>query len=643
MDALSEANSARTAAESESALAKAREHLLSLQHQEGYWSFELFVDVLTLCDYLLYYQWRGTLDRSKLTQGIRRLLTQQLPDGGWSLYYGGPSEINLTVKGYLVLKLAGFDINDPRMVRGRETIIRLGGIKKMNTYSKLMLALLGVVPWSCLPCIPAEIVLFPNWFPFNIYELSSWSRNMVVPLTIINHFKPVRPVDPKYRLDELFPDGFDEGSLKLDWDSRWLSVRNFFLAIDRLLKLHEISPVRPLRSRALKKAEEWVLERIGDGCDGMGAIFPAMAYTLIALECLGYDESHPLIAKELKNLRDLEVLDPADSSLRIRPCFSPTWDTAICMIALLKSGLAADHPRIIKAADWLISKEIRRFGDWHVKNPYPDASCWAFEFRNECYPDVDDTAMILLALQLAKSSGPFRQKWVMQRATGWMMSFQCRNGGFAAFDRDITKAWLEKIPFADHNAILDPPCSCISGRVLEVLGNQAYSIHHPTVAKTIAFLNSTQEEDGSWFGRWGVNYIYGTWQTLRGLRAIGVNLHEARYLKARDWLESCQNLDGGWGETPGSYDEPRIKGQGPSSPSQTAWALMGLLAFGDPNRPSIIRGAQYLLNTQESDGSWHESTANGTGFPKVYFLRYDSYRLGWPMLALAEFVDAVRR
>jgi len=643
MDALNEANSARTIAEAERALTKAREHLLSLQHQEGYWSFELFVDVLTICDYLLYYQWRGTLDRSKLKQGVRHLLTQQLPDGGWSLYYGGPSEINLTVKGYLVLKLAGFDINDPRMVRGRETIIRLGGIKKMNTYSKLMLALLGVVPWSCLPCIPAEIVLFPNWFPFNIYELSSWSRNMVVPLSIINHFKPVRPVDPKYRLDELFPNGFDEDSLKLDWDSQWLSVRNFFLAIDRLLKLHEISPVRPLRSRSLKRAEEWVLERIGEGCDGMGAIFPAMVYTLTALECLGYDESHPLFAKELKNLQDLEVPDPADSSLRIRPCFTPTWDTAICMIALLKSGLAADHPRIIKAADWLISKEIRRFGDWHVKNPYPDASCWAFEFHNECYPDVDDTAMVLLALQLAKSSGPVRQKWVMQRATGWMMSFQCRNGGFAAFDRDITKAWLEKIPFADHNAILDPPCSCISGRVLEVLGSQAYSIHHPTVAKTIVFLNSIQEEDGSWFGRWGVNYIYGTWQVLRGLRAIGTNLHEARYLKARDWLESCQNPDGGWGETAGSYDDPRIKGQGPSSPSQTAWALMGLLAFGGPSRPSIIRGVQYLLNTQESDGSWHESTTNGTGFPKVYFLRYDSYRLGWPMLALAEFVYPVRR
>jgi len=641
MSAVNQTYTIQSVAAVEQTLKKAQSHLIGLQHPEGYWSFELFVDVLTLCDYLLYLKWHGSLDSKKINQGVKHLLDQQLPDGGWSLYYGGPSEINLTVKGYLVLKLAGYAINDPLMTKIRNTIKRLGGVKKMNTYSKLMLALLGLVPWESLPCIPAEIMHCPNWFTFNIYELSSWSRNMVVPLTIIDHFKPVRALPPEYRIDELFENEEDK-KLSLEWDNKVFSARNFFLFLDKFLKLYELLPATAIRTKAIKKAEAWILERISDGSDGMGAIFPAMVYTLIALECLGYNESHPLFKKELQDLQAFEIYDAENQSLRLRPCFSPTWDTAISIIALVKSGIPADHPAIVKAADWLISKEIKRFGDWHIKNPYPEASGWAFEFNNEFYPDVDDTAMVLLALRLAKSSNPTNQKRVIETATKWLMSFQCKEGGFAAFDKDVTKPWLEKIPFADHNAILDPPCSCITGRVLELFGNQGFSYNHPVVSKTIRFLNSIQEADGSWFGRWGVNYIYGTWQALRGLHAIGVDLSKPQYIQARDWLESCQNSDGGWGETAESYENPALKGKGPSSPTQTAWAVMGLLAFGDPSRNSILRGINYLISTQNPDGSWTETVTNGTGFPKVYYLRYDSYRLGWPILALAEYLELVK-
>ena len=463
---------------------------------------------------------------------------------------------------------------------------------------------------------------------------------MVVPLAVINHYRPVRPLPEPYRIDELYPEGINPRKLRLSWDRQVWSARNFFLALDRMLKVHEKLPIKPFRRRALRVAEQWILERIGEGSDGLGAIFPAMVYALIALECLGYTEDHPIFQKALKDLQDLEVYDPEDDSLRVRPCFSPTWDTAMSVIALTKAGVPSDDPAIRKAAEWLLKKEIRRFGDWHKKNPYPEASGWAFEFNNEFYPDVDDTVMVLLALNRADSSDPNYKLQVMRRATGWVRSFQCKNGGFAAFDKDVTKPWLEKIPFADHNAILDPPCSDISGRVLEWMGHAGYKPTDEVVARTIQFLRQIQESDGSWFGRWGVNYIYGTWQALRGLRAVGLDMKEPWIQRALQWLESCQNEDGGWGETAASYEDVSLKGKGPSGPTQTAWALMGIMAAGGADRPSVQRGIEYLLRTQNPDGTWDETTTNGTGFPRVYYLRYDVYRYVWPLVALAEYREA---
>ena len=390
------------------------------------------------------------------------------------------------------------------------------------------------------------------------------------------------------------------------------------------------------RSLALKRAEQWILERVDKRSDGLGAIFPSMLNMLFAFKCLGYPDDHPVMRKCEKDFFDFRVFDEENDDFRIQPCFSPVWDTAITSVALASSGLPPDEPRLQKAADWLISNEIRTFGDWVVKNPYPEASGWAFEFHNEFYPDVDDTFKVLLALRMIQASDPQKQNEVMHRALNWAKSFQCKNGGFAAFDKDVTKEWLDHVPFADHKAILDPPCSDITARALDCFAKLGVSRTDPVIKRAIQYLRNTQEEDGSWWGRWGVNYVYGAWLSLRGLHSIGEDMNQDWLVRSREWLESCQNADGGWGETCASYYDKRLKGQGPSTASQTAWGLMGMLTCEDPTRPSIQRAAHYLTSTQQEDGSWKEDYITGTGFPCVFYLKYDMYRNNWPLLALSE-------
>ena len=341
--------------------------------------------------------------------------------------------------------------------------------------------------------------------------------------------------------------------------------------------------------------------------------------------------------KQLKHLEEFEVDDIANNDFRVQPCLSPVWDTAITSVALAESGVAPNHPALQKAANWLLSKEVRIRGDWQYKNPHPEASGWAFEFNNQYYPDVDDTFKVLLALRLIQTEDENNKQKVMERGLDWALSFQCADGGWAAFDKNVMKYWLEDVPFADHNAILDPSCSDITSRCLELLGVLGYRSNHRFVKRAIDMIKRTQQSDGSWLGRWGVNYIYGTWLVLRGLSALGENMNEDWIVRGRNWLESCQNPDGGWGETCASYDDPALKGKGPSTASQTAWALMGITACGDPNRSSLQRGVDYLLRLQNTDGSWTEEETTGTGFPKVFYLRYDMYRNNWPLLALAEY------
>jgi squalene-hopene/tetraprenyl-beta-curcumene cyclase len=559
----------------------------------------------------------------------------QLPDGGWNIYHGGPAEVNATIKGYLALKLAGIPVTDPRMLRAREVALRMGGVPRMNTFSKLYLALLGLFPWDYVPTIPCEIILIGKWFHVNFNEMSSWSRSMLVPLAIINHFKPTRALHPSVTLSELYPEGYHERDLALPPDPDRFTLRNVLLWLDRFHKWIERNRLRPFRKMALKKAEQWMLERF-EGSDGLAAIFPAMLNSLLALKALGYADDHPQVLRAERELKKLE--HETESSVRIEPCFSPVWDTAIVAIALHESGIPGDHPALKKAGDWLVTKEIRFRGDWAIKNPAKvEASGWVFEFNNKWNPDVDDTAMVLLALRKIPTSEVKLRDESFRRGLNWMMTFQCRDGGWASFDKDCTKSVLEKVPFADHNAMLDPECADITARILELLGYEKFSRDHPQVVKALDFIRERQEADGSWYGRWGVNYVYGTWQVLRGLRALNLDMQEPWLLKARAWLESVQHEDGGWGERCNTYDDPVFKGQGPSTASQTAWALMGLCAFDDPERPSIRRGIEYLARTQNPDGSWTEPETTGTGFPRVFYLKYDMYRNSWPLLALATF------
>ena len=619
-------------------ITRAQQHLLGQQKAEGYWVGELLVDSTLVSDVVAFMHWTGDVDFNKQSRCVKHLLDRQMPDGGWNVYYRGPSELNATVKAYFALKLSGFSAQDPRLLKAHATIVRLGGIPKSNTYTKLFLALFGQYPWKYLPIIPAEVILLPNWLHFNIYEMSSWSRGMVVPLSIINHFRPVRHLPPDKQLHELFPYGTEHTNLGMPFDRKFFTWKNFFLGWDRSLKFLETLPWKPFRRRALKKAEAWILERIGDGCDGLGAIFPSMMYTIMVLKTLGYGDDNPIVRKAAKDFMDLEVHEEDRDQFRMQPCLSPIWDSAITAFALVESGIPADDPKIQKAGEWIISKEVKDFrGDWRHKNPTPYTSGWAFEYNNKFYPDVDDTFKVLLALGVIKMPDEAAKKEVMERALKWAVSFQCKNGGFAAFDKDVTKKWLQDVPFADHNAILDPPCSDITSRALEVFGRMGINSKEPFVKRAIRFVKDTQLPDGSWEGRWGINYIYGTWLVLRGLRAIGEDMYQDWILRGMNWLESCQNADGGWGETPATYDNPKLKGQGESTPSQTAWALMGIIAATDHLRPSIFRGVEYLARTQNADGTWTEDHITGTGFPKVFYLKYDMYRNNWPLLALADF------
>ena len=623
---------------------RAQQNLLRLQHSDGYWCGELFVDSTLCSDYVLFMHWADEIDPVIEEKCVAHIRRRQLEDGGWNIYEGGPSDVNATVKAYFALKLAGHAPSQPWMQEARACILRLGGIPKMNTYAKLYLALLGQFPWRYLPTVPVEIMFMPRWFFFHIYQVSSWSRAMLMPLAILNHFKPTKQLPADRQLHELYPIGSEESDLGLGWQKPRLSWPNFFLICDRILKILHSLPWKPWKRVALARAEAWMTRRMGEGSDGLAAIFPAMLNSLIALKTLHYSSEHPLYVKAKKDFAGLFVDDPQD--FRIQPCLSPVWDTAINLVALLESEIDPQDPQIARAVAWLAAKEVRTPGDWSVKNHHVPPSGWAFEFNNVYYPDTDDTMMVLTALARAgarEKSAPPEMGALFDRALRWLLSFQCKDGGWAAFDKDVMQGWLEDVPFADHNAILDPTCSDLTGRVLELLGYIEFDRDTTIVRRALRFLRETQEDDGSWYGRWGVNYIYGTWQVLRGLRSIGEDMRQQWIVRARDWLESCQNEDGGWGETCASYDDPTLKGKGPSTASQTAWALMGLIAAADQTDPSALDrrsirlGIEYLLSTQTADGSWIEPEVTGTGFPRVFYLRYDMYRNNFPLMALATF------
>jgi len=624
------------------------EHLMELQDPGGYWCADLTADTTLESDYILLQLWmhppRGGKwnppTRALIDKAVRSILERQLPDGGFNIYVKGPSEISATVKAYFALKVAGLPVDDPRLLRARDRILALGGLQAANSYVKINLSLFDMYPREYCPSIPPEVMLLPGKF---LYQMSAWTRAIVVSLAITHSSNPRRPVPDGFNLDELYKPGV---SLEFQRGEHWISWRNFFLAADRFLKFWEKHGSQSIRKRALREAEKWMLARC-ENSDGLGAIYPPMMYAIMALDVLGYAPDHPA-SQEARYQFDRLMIDDGERFL-FQPCFSPIWDTGITGFALGEWS-AADHKEsfaaarndaaLRHAADWILSKEVRVPGDWSVKRPKTEPSGWGFFFRNDHYPDIDDTAMILLALSRARATDASAQRACHERALRWILDMQGKDGGWAAFDVDNDWNFLNHVPFADHNAMLDPTCPDITGRVLEALGAHGLESTHPAVERGADFLVRSQLADGSWYGRWGVAYIYGTCFALRGLRAAGYDNREAGVLRAGEWLRSIQNADGGWGESCSSYDAGSYV-RAESTPSQTAWALMGLIAGGDTNSLSVHSGIEYLLETQRPDGSWDEELATGTGFPRVFYLNYHYYRLYFPLIALSEFVKHI--
>jgi squalene-hopene/tetraprenyl-beta-curcumene cyclase len=616
----------------------ARRLLFSQQHKDGYWCGELEADATLEADYIILHTMLGTGDPERFAKAARYILQQQNGDGGWSIYKGGPSNVSASVKAYFGLKLAGYSASAPPLKRARAKILELGGVTEVNTFTKLYLCFFGQYDYDAVPAIPPEIVLFPNWFWFNIYEISSWSRAILVPLSICYAKKPFKKLPDEMGVEELFVGGRDKSRMHLHWAEKLVSWRNFFLVLDRLTHWAERVHIRPLRSIALRKAEKWMLERF-EMSDGLGAIFPSILNSVIALRCLGYSIDDPQFIRAMDEFEKLGIEE--GDTFRMQPCVSPVWDTAYALFVLGEAGVPADDPRMIKCADWILQKQVRNVGDWKVKNPEGQPGGWYFEFNNEFYPDVDDSAQVCLALSRVEHPNGRYQRESVQRAIDWVLSMQCRNGGWASFDKDNDRMVFQYVPFADHNAMLDPATVDITGRILEMLATYGYDKSHKAVKKAIEFIRKEQEPDGSWFGRWGVNYIYGTMLVLRGLEAVGVDHHEPYVQQAAEWLRMVQNPDGGWGETCGSYDDPNQKGIGESTASQTAWAVLGLMAANDLRSDSVARGIAYLLRTQQKDGSWDENYYTGTGFPRVFYLKYHMYRQYFPLLALTTYAKMV--
>jgi squalene-hopene/tetraprenyl-beta-curcumene cyclase len=606
--------------------------LMKIQDPQGFWCGELTADSTLESDFVLLQLWMdppapgepwNPASRARLEKACRQILSRQLPDGGWNIYQPGPSEINATVRAYTALKLCGYDIDSPALARARQRALELGGLQACNSYTKINFSLFGMFPRRWVPSVPPEIVVAPGDI---LYEMSSWTRSILIPLSIVQAIGHVRSTPLGMNVDEL-----------LDPDKKFSLPRRdsgalFFSQVDRAVKLWERRGLKNVRARALREAERWMLERTRY-TDGLGAIYPSMMYSIMAMQSLGYPEDQPDLLEAIRHFNNLILED--ETRFQFQPAVSPVWDTAICAYALGETDCAPAQESLTKAADWLLSKEIRRKGDWAIKRPNLPPSGWAFEFANEFYPDIDDTAMVLLALRHAKANDPAKQEQAERRAINWLIGMQSSDGGWAAFDYDNNWQILNKVPFADHNAMLDPTCPDITGRVLDALIKCGVPAEHPSIQRGVQYLIYAQERDGSWYGRWGVNYIYGTFLAMRGLAAAAPLKSQETLRKAADWLRSIQNSDGGWGESCESYRQNRYVPM-PSTPSQTAWALLGLMAAGDKTSAAVTRGTAHLLDTQQShDGRWKEDLTTGTGFPNVFYISYQLYKDYFPLLALA--------
>lgn len=620
------------------AMDRGRVGLLARQNSDGHWVGELEGDTILESEFILLLAFLGKHDDSRVKRAANYLRTKQLPDGGWANYPGGPAEVSVSVKAYFALKIAGDSLSEPHMARAAKVIRNLGGAEATNSFTRFYLALLGQLPFAACPSVPVELILLPRWFFFNIYAMSAWSRTIFVPLSIVDAFKPVTRLPEPMHIRELFLEPPETPRWPAKPTKKWLSWTNFFLGIDWILKRGEQFRLTPFRRFAVRKAVAWMRERCRES-DGLGAIFPPIIYHAAVLKCMGASNEDPEMQWVLKQLDDLGIEE--NEALRLQPCLSPVWDTALSLIGLADAGQRGDSEAIVSALGWLLDKEVREAGDWAKTVRGVEPSGWYFEYRNAPYPDIDDTAMVLIALARAGYSSRTVAQSAIHRALNWLVAMQNSDGGWAAFDRNINNEILTKVPFADHNAMLDPSCPDITARVLEALSHYGYRVGQKPVDIAVRFILDHQEESGAWFGRWGVNYLYGTWQVLVGLAAIGFDMNAMVIRRAVRWLKESQNADGGWGETCRSYDEPELAGRGESTASQTAWAILGLISAGEAESPEVRVGIEYLVGTQNADGGWSEEPFTGTGFPRVFYLKYHMYPVYFPLMALSRYSQLI--
>ncbi len=620
----------------DSAIQASQKYLLSTQDPAGYWWAELESNVTMTAEVVLLHKIWGTDHSRPLDKARTFLLGEQRSHGGWELFFGDGGDLSTSIEAYLALRLLGVGADDPVMVRAAEFIRERGGITSSRIFTKLHLALVGCYDWRGLPSLPSWVMLLPPGAPVTIYEMSSWARGSTVPLLIVLDRKPVFMTQPAVRLDELYTEGIDRARFELPKsDTDWLA--NLFVTLDQGFKWAESLGLTPLRDEGLKAAERWVIER-QEASGDWGGIIPAMLNSLLALRTLGYDPHDPVVVRGMAAVDRFAI--ETEHTYRVQPCVSPVWDTALVIRALVESGLAPDHPALVRAGEWLLSKQILDYGDWSTKNPDGEPGGWAFEFENRFYPDVDDTAVVVMALDIVRLPDEAAKRRAILRAEGWVVSMQCRDGGWAAFDIDNDQDWLNRIPYADLKAMIDPNTADVTARVLEMYGRTGLTLDAGRRTRALNYLRRTQEPEGCWFGRWGVNYLYGTSGVLAALAAFDPTADRTPVRRACEWLRRVQNSDGGWGETCRSYDDRTLMGQGNSTASQTAWALIGLdaVAEGSPSHMATIeRGVEYLLNSQEADGTWNEAEFTGTGFPGHFYLKYHLYQQHFPLTALGRY------
>ena len=609
-------------------LARAQDHVLGLQHADGWWQGELETNVTMDAEDLLLREFLGVRDEEQTAAAARWIRSQQRDDGTWANFFGGPGDLSTTVEVYVALRLAGDEPDEPNLTLARDWIIGQGGVEATRVFTRLWLALSGRWSWDELPVIPPELIYLPSWFPLNVYDWGCWARQTIVALAVVQSFRPSRPLP--FTIDELKTGITPEPDLSEPW------ARTFH-TLDKLLHLYR--PVKSVRRAALRRCAEWIIARQErDGC--WGGIQPPWVYSLMALNLLGYDLDHPVMARGLAALDRFTITEegPGGPVRRLEACQSPVWDTVLTMIGLADAGLPPDHPALTSAARWVLDEEIRGPGDWQVRRPHLAPGGWAFEFDNDVYPDTDDTAEVVLALRRVSLPGDGAQP-AIERGLRWLAGMQSRDGGWGAFDADNTRALVNKLPFCDFGEVIDPPSADVTAHIVEAFAAEGLA-RHPAVIRGVTWLLRAQEADGSWFGRWGANYVYGTGAVVPALIAAGVRPAKPAIRRAVAWLETHQNDDGGWGEDLRSYDDPALAGRGASTASQTAWALLALLAAGEHASAAAERGVRWLAVTQRPDGSWEEPQYTGTGFPGDFYINYHLYRLAFPLSALGRYVRA---